>query len=477
MFYTISQLVSQGIGVVTNILIRNALGPLYMGVWSALKVVLDYTQYSGLGITSAVYCEIPYLAGAGRLSEVDAIKNVSFTFNTIVSLVVGVVLYAGSFFVASRYEPYVVIGIRVVALIAILTFFYNLVVSVLRAQKKFIAISKVLAFNAILTLVFVYFLVSRYSLYGMYITIPAVLLVSSLFVVLSERMAFHIQFNTRVLARLMKVGLPLFFGGIIYTVYMTVDKVMIIKILGPEALGFYSLAILMTSVIESFPRLFNIVLFPRVQEKYGKDGSFANVIKYIEKPTKLVFFTGIVFLGYVYFMISGLVPILMPKYTQGIVAAKIVLCGFLIFVLSMSSESFIITIRKQIYQIPMFLAATLISFLLNLYFLKCGYGLVGVAVGTSLGYIAYFLMQTAFAMSHFWSKKKIFFFYMGIFLPYVYILLGLWGIEALFYGHAGVKVMVFQMGIYALLTVPLFLSPMGRAALNEVKDLLNQPGR
>ncbi|MFA5101465.1 MAG: hypothetical protein WC547_11325, partial [Candidatus Omnitrophota bacterium] len=220
MFYTISQLVSQGIGVVTNILIRNALGPLYMGVWSALKVVLDYTQYSGLGITSAVYCEIPYLAGAGRLSEVEAIKNVSFTFNTIVSLVVGVVLYAGSFFVASRYESYVVIGIRVVALIAILTFFYNLVVSVLRAQKKFIAISKVLAFNAILTLVFVYFLVSRYSLYGMYITIPAVLLVSSLFVVLSERMAFHIQFNTRVLARLMKVGLPLFFGGIIYTIYM-----------------------------------------------------------------------------------------------------------------------------------------------------------------------------------------------------------------------------------------------------------------
>ena len=130
LFYTISQFAAQGIGVITSVLIRNALGPMYMGIWSALKVVLDYTQYSGLSITGAVYCEIPYLKGAGKLSEIEAIKNVSFTFNTIVSLVAGGVLFIGSFFLTSKYTPYVIVGIRVVALIAILTFFYNLILSV-----------------------------------------------------------------------------------------------------------------------------------------------------------------------------------------------------------------------------------------------------------------------------------------------------------------------------------------------------------
>jgi O-antigen/teichoic acid export membrane protein len=471
-FYTISQFFSQGIGVITSIIIRNALGPLYMGIWSALKVVLDYAQYTGLGITSAVYCEIPYLRGAGKYAEADEIKNVSFSFNLIVSIIVGSILFLCPFFLGNRYPDYVLTGLRVLAVIVVLTFFYNLVLSILRADKKFITISKTLMLNAILTVIFAASVVYKYGLYGMYVTIPAVLLIASVFMMASEKMKFRIYFNKAHLSRLMKIGIPLFLGGIFYTIYVTVDKIMIIKMLGAQELGYYSLAILMTGVIESFPRLFNIVLFPRVQEKYGEDQSYGAVIKYVDKPTKLVFFTGIIFLGHIYFMISGLVPVLMPKYVPGIVSAKIVLCGFLMFVLSMSSENFILTVRKQVYQIPMLLAATSVTFLLNLYFIKCGFGIMGVALGTGLGYILYFFIETYFAIRHFWSKSEMFMFYRTIMIPYVYILFILLGIEKCFAGKSGIGIMISQMLLYALFSVPLFLFGSGRDAAREIGHLL-----
>ena len=471
-FYTISQFFSQGIGVITSIIIRNALGPLYMGIWSALKVILDYAQYTGLGITSAVYCEIPYLRGAGKYTEIEEIKNVSFSFNLIVSLVVGGILFLCPFFLGNKYPHYVLTGLRVLAIIVILTFFNNLMISILRADKKFITISKTLMLNAILTIVFAAFVVSKYRLYGMYLTIPAVLFIASVFMMASEKMTFRIYFNRAHLSRLMKIGIPLFLSGIFYTIYITVDKIMVIKMLGARELGYYSLAILMTGVIESFPRLFNIVLFPRVQEKYGEDQSYETVIKYVDKPTKLVFFAGIIFLGHIYFMISGLVPVLMPKYVPGIVSAKIVLCGFLMFVLSMSSENFILTVRKQVYQIPMLLAATIVSFLINFYFIKCGFGIMGVALGTSLGYILYFFIETYFAIRHFWARNEIFAFYKAIMIPYFYVLIALWGIEKCFVGKSGIGIMISQMLLYALFSAPLFFFGSGRSAVREIGRLL-----
>jgi O-antigen/teichoic acid export membrane protein len=476
-FYTISQFIAQGIGIATSILIRNFLGPALMGVWSAIKVLLDYTQYCDIGLASAVCCEIPYLRGAGKNDSVEKVKDLAFTFNLIVSLLLIIFFVAGSFFLRGAYERYAVYGIRIAAIIASLTLFTNLLLTILRAEKKFLLISKVIILQAVIMLVFALTLVSKLKLYGMYLSIPAVIALTAVFIISSEKMRFRLFFEKKLFIKLLAVGLPLFFYGIVYTMYMSVDKIMIIKMIGPEALGYYSLVILVMGIVESFPRLFSIVLFPRTQERYGETQSYDYIRKYVEKPTKLVFYLGILVFGYAYFMISGLVPIVMPKFTYGIISAKIIMCGLILYVLTIFSENFIVSTRKQIYEIPMVLTCISIMTALNFYFIKNGFGIAGVAMGTSISYAIFFFMVSMFAFKHFLNKKEILRFYLDILLPYVYLVLAIIFIERLFAGKEGITVMFSEFFIYAIFSIPLFILAYEKKIFNEISGLIKFMGK
>jgi len=473
-FYTISQIISQGIGFVTSIVIRNALGPLFMGIWSALRVVLDYTQYSGLGMTSAAYCEIPYLKGAGKLEEAEKVKNLTFTFTMVVSSFIAIMIFVSSFFLAKRYEPYVINGLRVVALGTILTFLYSFLSVILRAEKKFVSISKAMVLNAALALIFAVTLVTRYKIYGMYAGFLLALVTTSIFILVNDNIKFRFYFNTKHLMKLMAIGLPLFFNGIFYIIYISSDKILILKLIGTEALGYYSLAMLVSSTIDSFPRLFGIVIFPRAQEKYGEVQSYEYIKKYVEKPTKLFFYMSVIFLGYAYFAISGLVPYIMPKFTPGILSAKILLCGVIIFMLIVFSETFIVVIRKQLYLIPILLISTAIGITASYILIKKGFGISGVSAGMSVSYIMYFIIVSGFATGHFWKIRDAINFYKDIFIPYVYVLMALVFIETLFIGKQGIGTMFKEFVLYAIFSVPIVVLAHKKGYFKEILSLIKK---
>ena len=67
-FYSSSIVITQIVTVLGSILTRRFLGPVQMGVWAFLQVLLNYSEYSALGTTTAASMEIPLYNGRGDKS-------------------------------------------------------------------------------------------------------------------------------------------------------------------------------------------------------------------------------------------------------------------------------------------------------------------------------------------------------------------------------------------------------------------------
>jgi O-antigen/teichoic acid export membrane protein len=164
----------------------------------------------------------------------------------------------------------------------------------------------------------------------------------------------------------------------------------------------------------------------------------------------------------------------MPKFTAGIPSAKILMCGIIIFMLIIFSETFIIVIRKQIYLVPILLISTIIGITASYLFIKKGYGIAGVSAGMSISYIVCFLIVTGFATRHFWKLREIVGFYKDIFIPYTYVLIVLFYIETLFIHKIGLAVMFKECFLYAILSIPIIILVNEKGYFKEIMSLFKK---
>lgn len=166
--YASSQYFSQFVGFFTAVFIRRFLGPVSMGIWSILKVVLDYATYTNLGTTSTVPYKVPVLRGQRKIEEADSLINVVFNFVTIATFIcsVGVIIYALIF--GRNLPKEIFIGLLAVSVLLLSQRVYTYYMILLRAHKDFSILSKSVVFDAIVNLSLILLVVSRFKLYGFY---------------------------------------------------------------------------------------------------------------------------------------------------------------------------------------------------------------------------------------------------------------------------------------------------------------------
>ena len=77
-FYSTAIFLTQIVTVAASILTRRFLGPLQMGVWVFLQVLLNYAEYLALGTTAAAGYEIPLYNGRGDLERSGRVADAAF---------------------------------------------------------------------------------------------------------------------------------------------------------------------------------------------------------------------------------------------------------------------------------------------------------------------------------------------------------------------------------------------------------------
>ncbi len=453
--YTISIVVSQLIGMLTSIAMRRFLTPEMMGVWTTFLVVLNYCLFAHLGVFTAIEVKIPYLRGKNENAELQNMRNVAFTFAIVLSVILSIAALTASIILACRLPVEIIFGIRVLALIVPATLFYNLYIVMLRADKGFLLISKATIFNSVAMLISVSALTYFFKLKGIYFATLLATSVSWFYMYFKTKYNLKLNFNIRLIKVLADVGLPILLGGVVYTVLLSIDKIMIMKYLGPAALGYYSIAMLAMTYTHNFPRLFGIVILPTMQEEFGKSDSRKHILEYVKQPSFILAYLFPIVLAAAYFGIPILVHYLLPKYIPGIDSMKILLFGCFFISLVPLTHNFVVAINKQMVLIPLTLAAVIAGIGVNYLAIKMGYGIAGVALGTSIAYFIYFAMMFFFALIHCDKLASVIKSFLKICLPLFYALIIIVGLEYLVrIGHVMIRAAV-QALIFSVVYIPM----------------------
>ncbi|MFH1664868.1 MAG: oligosaccharide flippase family protein [Candidatus Omnitrophota bacterium] len=455
--YTLGTIAAQVIGIFTSIATRRLLTPEMMGVWATFLLVLNYSLFAHMGIFTAVEVRIPYLRGKNETGEIEAIRDIAYTFGMAVSLIMAAALVIVSFLFAREAPSYIILGIRMTALIVAATLFYNLYIVMLRADKKFSLIAKAMVFNSAAMFLFITVLAYLYGLKGVYFATFLATTASWLYVRSKAGYKLKPRFKVSKAVGLTKIGLPILIVGIAYTFLISIDKIMIIKMMGAKELGFYSIAVLALTYTNTFPKLFGIVIFPNMQEAFGRTDSKEHIMGYVRQPALILAYIFPALLAAAYFALPVLVHYVLPKYILGIGSMKMLLVGCFFISLAPLAQNFVISLNKQVVLIPMTIAAVFLGMGLNYGAIKMGYGINGVACGTSVAYFVYFVAVFYYALIHCDKWQKICGFFLRVCAPLVYAAAVLVALECLVKNPSLCWRTLIQAGVFFLAYLPVLL--------------------
>ncbi len=453
--YATATYITQALGILTSLAMRYFLEPSIMGVWSILDLVLAYSLYSSLGVLTALTTELPYYVGRGELDKAKETRNVSFSFNLASSIFVSFLFILWACFFGAQHSSYFRWGIIMLAFVLVSTSLYNFYISLMWAEKNFSLLGKAIVVNAAVYLILVFVLVPQFKLAGLLTTAMLSALAAALFLHIGSKPKLSLELNMHKIKEHLKIGLPLMAAGLSYLFFMGVDRIMIAKFLDVTAVGHYSIAILVVTYSNTIPKLLATVVFPSLQERYGKTGSHKETSSFITKPTILLSYSMPGLLGLAYFTAPYLVAGLLPKYVPGLTAMRIMILGTYFLSLSQPVQSYLTTIYKRLHLIPIVALGAGSAIAISYYLILKGYRLSGVAAGMSFGFFVYYSVLLFYVFRHFFTLKQTAAFYGETFLCFVYFVGMTVGIDKWIHFPSGLLEWLSKCLIFCVFCLPL----------------------
>jgi len=391
--------VAQAVGLVRGIILPVLFQPVQLGVWNLMNVILGYGANSHIGLLHGMNKTIPYLRGQNKTQKIADVKNSIFWLNLLLGLCASGITMTGSFFVPDVYAS----SLRIIALCIFFQQIYLYLFCSLRAENEFGFASKGTAgFSIISTTLIVLFAMlfsDRVSGALLGIVCALVIVVTYWFVKSRSRFTLQIlQVDWHIVRENFFVGLPIIIVGFIDMIFLSIDRWLIAIKLGEAPLGYYALGVMAANMLGLTTGAAMNVLYPHTLERFAVAKNSADMKKYLLVPVRILGAVTLIILGAAIVVIPLLIQLFLPKYLQSIPIIQVLLLGAFFWSIANVSGTFLIAVNKQNSLIPVQLVAALISIIMNILLLKAGYGILGVAVGTALGYCVYGLGYTLIAV-------------------------------------------------------------------------------
>jgi len=220
--------------------------------------------------------------------------------------------------------------------------------------------------------------------------------------------------------------------GFVSITLRNIDRIMIIRLLDRESLGFYTIALMVSVYIIQLPNLIYAVFFPRFYQAYGEKQNIFEIKELFIKPTLVFAYLFPVLIGVVVLGLPLLVKYVLPSYMPGLIPAYLLLLGSSSMALINMPGYLLIALNKQIYMVFIGTVCIFIGAGLNYLFVRrFDLGLPGIAIGTSLTHFLFSVILLIYAFRHY--TKKFFDqlkFILELYLPFIWVLI------VLFLSHA-----------------------------------------
>jgi O-antigen/teichoic acid export membrane protein len=340
-----------------------------------------------------------------------------------------------------------------------LYFYYRIV---LRAEKRFVFQSKIDVFFASLNVPVTIALVVFLRLRGLYLSYVLVYLVLVGYLARNVRIRLRWPLNRSLLADLVRIGFPAYLLGLVYTLFMSVDRMVIVGFLTSADMGYYTISLTLIQALGDVAVVVSQVMSPSLVERYSQSGGVSGVYEHVRTPTlTIAAFFPVLQVGATLALLYALHYVL-PKFLPGATAITILIMGGFFIAVMRGSSSFLLAMRRQGTAVAIYAACVALALGLNILLVKAGMGLVGVALATVLAYFAlYLLYQTnVFYFFYGWRLSSHLKLHARAVLPFALSLAIYLGLERVFpfTGDAPIRDalrVVTKLGIFLALYTPL----------------------
>lgn len=414
--------------LINSIVTRWFLLPVAMGLVSEIFLINEYAKAHHLGVLNALDREIPYYRGKGDPERINVVKQTAFNFCLLSAFLVSLALYTSAFYLYINSGPNdIAAGFILVAVLLIAEMIPGYYRILLRTNNRFIFLSKFNIAASITQTVFTIFFVARYDYKGVFLALilTAVLSLVFLFTRSGEKVEFSTTIDFKEVIRLLKIGFPMFLYDIVRTFFLTIDRVIILFLLGRKALGLYSIGTLAYNFLTPLPRGVYNVIFPKFYEAYGRTEDIQTVKHYLVKPTMVFAYLFPLFAGAGAIFLPLVINYFLPHYLDGLMPAFILILSTLFYSLIFMWGYFLIAVRKQNKMILFNLIAIVLNASFSMIFVKiCKMGLNGVALSTMLSHSILSVIIICYVFS-FYTKclKDHFLLLLKLYFPMLWVML------------------------------------------------------
>ena len=442
-------------GFFKSLLVAKYLGPALLGSYSYISLIIEYLSYYNLGVYSSMNREVSINYGdTSNEKYIQKVFNTSLSFS--LALFVPIVIFT---IIAYTIKPDMFPGeIReyVFIIIAILFFvqfrYYFLRYFRLYERYYIIIIFEVVSTLTILLGVLIF--VPKYSLPALMYSLLVSNLATFAISIICINHKFRFTLNKALVKKLVFAGIPLLFFALGEKLFITVDRLMIIKYFTLADLGQYQLGKTMAyGVLMSLDAVL-FIFYPKIlkylhvndDKKKNNSNRSSDLIKitnYLDILVMPLILIGIIFLPL-------LINYALPNYSASIYITKILLLGYGFQNLTYTPSSFLVANDQQKKLSPIIILSLLFMFLGNYSAIKLGYGIDGIVIATSLIYLIYSSLVFIACFHHLnekiikntirviW-KRSSFFLITLIVINYNYNIFLLIAIYLIIYGYASLK--------------------------------------
>ncbi len=346
--YSGATLVTQLIGLVAAVLSRRFLGPVQIGVWAIVQVVVEYSAYSSLGVSEAAPREIPYHIGKGDKAAAERIKNTVFSFATVSALVLSALVALFALARRPHLSPEMFWGLLFASLIIVLQRVNNLLVVLLRAYKDFALAGKQMTLSAVVNAALTAALAYRYRFFGFMLALCLSYVFNIAYILWKSGIRIRVVFDWKEGWALMRYGFPLQLLGVLNTFVGNIDRILIAWLLGFHDVGLYLVAVMGYSYLAGVPNAVATVLVPHFHEEFGKRQNARELLGYLQKASRAFSELMIVLVGCGWFLSPLFIQLALPEFTEAIRAAQWLMLGSYFLALTHPYSTFLIVIKKHL---------------------------------------------------------------------------------------------------------------------------------
>lgn len=380
-----SRYLGVAIGAVRGVVVPALLEPAAYGTYKALLMIPPFVRAGHLGAVSGLSRQIPFYRGRNDEERLRRAVRVGYTFSI------------GSALLACLVMTVYGLAVDDAVLSAAVFLFLGVIVTEqqisfrdtwLTGHERFVVASRLRLLQTAVGATFAITGAWAFGLLGLIGGIALAGLVSLAAFRRASGLGFPgLSWDPEITRELLSVGFPLLITGLLANVLYSVDRVVILRFLGTEAMGFYALAITFVGYLNDLSTLASRVIFPRIVVKLGADEPLENVKKYVYFPMAATSYLFPLLIVVVHFSGIWIFRTFFPKYEAGAAALEILTFVVLPHTHFLANMNLVVAMRKQAGMLWIYPASIVVTAAFGLAAIFLDAGLAGIAASNVLGFL------------------------------------------------------------------------------------------